>query len=61
MKSNKRELGQFFTISNEWMQPQVVSFISKSGMKNVLELSTSSKKIEDKLNYGNLKVMMGKG
>ena len=37
ISQTKKELGQFFTTSNEWMQPQVVSFIFKSGMKNVLD------------------------
>lgn len=37
MKSNKRELGQFFTTSNEWMQPQVKKFIINAHKSNMVD------------------------
>lgn len=37
MGKTKQELGQFFTISDKWMQPQVIEFISKCGKESVLD------------------------
>lgn len=37
MGSKKQELGQFFTTSNEWMQPQVKKFIINAHKSNMVD------------------------
>lgn len=37
MGSRKQELGQFFTTSNEWMQPQVKKFIVNAHKSNMVD------------------------
>lgn len=33
----KKELGQFFTVSDYWIQPQIISFIEEINKQNVLD------------------------